>query len=1511
MSNPAAPPPAFVYAGPESSVGDATGLIEAHEEFAEILDRCAVAYREVTGANLRGRLAFPDPEWPTDIAQPVLVSLQLALTAVLDVVKIRPGVVHGHGVGELAALVTAGAMDLEDAVRLAAYRGRLMQEYGEPAGLLEVRVDAAGADNLLAHLPGLELAAVVADELRIVAGPLEVAESAERWCESVGTSFRRLPGTRAFHTSLVEPALAELEPTLAAIRFRPTLLPVVSGVDGSVREPGWLPDADYLRDQSRLPVRFDLALNALLGSGAETVFEVGPGGVRADIAGHDEAGTIITQRHERGRLRPRWHGEGNLYYAGAPLDAPADQSVSETSPRNATVTPTATGTTLHTDEPVTVRLDPPVDATPAPVRYELIDRHRALMAEQSRILATLTAATDTREAPFAVSLWLTGGCAEPFPRVRDLVAFADEYGLRAVWLPDPAAPLAASMAPATSTVLLNGLYDGGKAARTVAEWSIVAAASGGRTAIGFPSRDGHDVYPGVAQIRRLWKSPPPMFAVLDGETESLRRAAKLGLDVLADLRGRDVVDLARDLALYRRAREENGHDRDGGRVVVIAPPPSSVPEASALLTDLRAAGAHEFACVVDLELDLGLEPLVVAEAVLAPKTAPLAVAPAPEPPAALALPPAEPPVVPAAEPEPEPAPEVVAAPEPEPEPAPEPEPEPEEEPEEEPGPEPVSAPLSPAQRALWHTRSDQPGRSRAVQFDGPLTVSALAKAVQTVVDRHDTLRSVFTEVDGVPVQTVWPKTSVELPVIELGGYHEGTAVRHALSTANSTDPGDGPAVAFQLLRFSYTRHVLLCAFHPLATDPWSYPVLAREVSEVYRAALADEDAGLPPLSIGYADYSAERAEVPTDPASLAYWTQRFADPVPPLDLPTDRTRPENPSTAAASVTVEVSAQLTERIRALSAEAMVAVPTTLLTAFAAMLYQHSGRTDVVVGADIPGRDERSEPLFGPFSRVIPMRLDLTGDPSFRELVDRVQETTGSAYSHSSVPLDELTEAVTAKGGTPPEAVIEFDGGVFDPALPGVRTTVLDAPADPLAGDLRLRVWQRDGLRWWLDYRTDVFGEEVATAYLTSLLELLHLAVEEPDAPLSTILGLGRRPAPALLGPLMPPSTDSLHRLFELQVAATPQSEAIVAGEVRWTYRRLQERAAELAEFLQSHGIVAGDLVGVCLPRTPDLIAAQLAALRLGAAFLPLDPGQPEERLRYMVAESWARLVLSTRELSSVQAGESIVYVEDAVAGISALPEVAVDPEQTAYVVYSNQPGEPSRPVAVPHRAVVNTVRWGMTTLGLASGDNVSHQLGLDMDVNLAEIYPALIAGATVHMAPEGLGNDPVEVTLWWTEHNITVACLPTRLAEKVFARPLPDGNRLRFLLVGGGRVRRRPAISFPTVFSMYGVPENAIVTIVSILAQDGEDSPDIGLTVDNNRLYIVDRHGGPARPGVPGELWIGGAGIARGYPGDADATRERFIPDPEVPGGLLFRTGDQVRLRGDGDLEFCGRVPARS
>lgn len=1494
MSQPPAPPPAFVYAGPESSVGDAAALIETHEEFAEILERCAAAYREVTGANLRGRLAFPDPEWPTDIAQPVLVALQLAMTAVLDALKIRPGHVHGHGVGELSALVTAGAMDLEDAVRLAAYRGRLMQEYGEPAGLLEVRVDGAGADNLMAHLPGLELAAVVAADVRVLAGPVEVADAAERWCADAGTVFRRLPGTRAFHTSLVEPALEALEPTLSSIRFRPTLLPVVSGVDGSVREPGWLPDADYLRDQSRLPVRFDLALAALLDSGAETVVEVGPGGVRTSVEDGDEAGTIVTQRHERGRLPSRWHGEGNLYYAGAPLGGPADPTTPETPPRNATVT-TATGTPIHTDEPATVRLDPPDDGTQVPVRYELIDRHRALMAEQTRILATVAAAADTREAPVGVSLWLAGTYAELYPRVLELTRFADGHGLRSVWLPAPAAPLAAALASATSTVGLNGLYDGGKAARAVAEWSVVASASGGRTAIGFPSRDGHDLYPGVAQIRRLWKSPPPMYAILDGDAEGLRRAAKLGLDVLADLRTRTAVDLARDLALYRRSREENGHDRDGGRVVVIVAPPADVEEASALLTDLRAAGAHEVALVVELDLDLTMETHVVAEAVLAPETAPLQeAAPAPAPPVVV--------------PEPEPVPEPVAQPEPEPAPTPTPEPEAEvEEPEEEPEPEPepVSAPLSPAQRAIWPTLTDQPGRSRAVQFDGPLTVSALAKAVQTVVDRHDTLRAVFAEVDGVPSQTVSPSVSVELPVVDLAGYHEGKAVRHAMATANTT--ADSPAASFQLLRFSYTRHVLLCSFHPLATDAWSYPVLAREISEVYRAALADEEPDLPEPAIGYAEFAAEQAETATDPASLAYWAQRFADPAAPLDLPTDRVRPESPSTAAGSVTTEVPAHLAERIRAMSADALVAVPTTLLAAFAAMLFEHGGRSDVVVGADIPGRDERSEPLFGPFSRVLPMRLDLGGDPSFRELIGRVQETTASAYSHSAVPLDEVTEAVTAKGGVPPEAVIEFDGGIFDPALPGVRTTVLDSPADPLSGDLRLRVWQRDGLRWWLDYRTDVFGEQVAYAFLDSLLELLTLAAEDPDAPLSTVLGLGHRLTPVLTGPVMPPSTDSLHRLFELQVAATPSAEALVCGDVRWTYRQLQERAAELAEFLQSHGIVAGDLVAVCLPRSPDLIAAQLGALRLGASFLPLDPSQPEETLRAMVADSWARLVLSTHELA-IDAAESTVYVEDAQAGISALPEVAVDPEQTAYVVFSGRPGDDRRAVAVPHRAVVNTVRWGMTTLGLASGDNVSHGLGLDLDVNLAEIYPALIAGATVHMVPEDLGDDPVELTLWWTENHITVACLPMRLAEKVFARPLPDGNRLRFLLIGGGRVRRRPAISFPTVFNMYGVAENAIVTMVSILAQEGEDSPDIGLPVDNNRLYIVDRHGGPARHGVPGELWIGGAGIAREYPGDPEATRHAFVPDPDVPGGLLFRTGDQVRLHGDGDLQFCGKVP---
>ncbi|GLZ75482.1 hypothetical protein Afil01_02890 [Actinorhabdospora filicis] len=1725
-------PVAFVYAGPESSVGDAAELA-LDPAFAAVLDECAGAYREVTGANLRGRLAYPDPDWPADIAQPVLVSLQLAMTAALAAHGVTPGHVFGHGTGELTALVAAGALDAREAVRLVSLRARLMQEYGAPAGAVEVRATAAEAEALCARVPGIETAAVDGPDRRVLAGPEDAVAALIALCEGTGVRTRRQQVTRAFHTSLADPVLRELEEELAGMRFRPTRLPVTSGVDGRTRPPGWLPDAAHLRDQARLPVRFDLALGALLGSGCRTLVQVGPEGVRANAGGEASSGAaLLTGEVETGRVGARWHAAGNLYYAGVSIAPPPEPPPT---PRTPTVTTTA---------PPPTRI-----IAPDPV----VGRHRARAAEQERILRVLAAA-----GALDVSLSLPDA---GYPRVLEIARFAEAHGLRALWLPGPVP--AAAIAGQTRRLLLR--LD----AATAAERAVVDDASEGRA--------GYALHTPFTHPDERWRGRADAIAANAGEAAE---AARLGLDAIVDAAGpaaayravrhdgrvavRVPLDAAADPARLAEAREagadevivvlgaeapewgefgeahrgeihggapgavegeaagaamasaaerevgpeveadsvsapvgehshfdggEHGAEHaaeheevaiEGGFWAATGGPleaagtryprtpggdasapgtdplsragrgpadtahgPTATdigaratggesetePEAdSASVTARTGAGASEHgptaasASGVDTHADelahgemgasLGQDgidgidgidgktepdsdsvrtpaapvtpaqastpapPLstsaqaradadrlgdgdpaegreaepdsvsgqatpapgvtpsraapradratepdsVSGRATPTPGTAPGQAAPranqATEPDSdsasvsglASASPTSDPTAAPnapntpaapttsAATAEPAKAARSTAA---EPTPASEGETEPDSESDSASGsanltsaptsdptpsqaPDPVHAPLSPAQTLLWPHRSDG-NLVRAVQFDGPLTVSALTAALRAVVARHEPLRTMYSDITGRPLQIVLPQVDLDVPVTDLTGYHEDTAVRHALATASSAslDQAAGKAVSFQLLRFSYTRHVLICAFHPLTVDPWSYQVLAAELAELYRAALDGEAAPLP-AAVPYSSLPAPEVSAGTG----AYWAERFAVAPEPLDLPSDRVRPEAPGPGAGSVNLEVPSALAERVRALAADAGVTVPTVVLTAFAAALHGLSGREDVVVGAEVPGAGA----LVGPLSRLLPIRLDMSGDPAFTLLLASARDATAAARGHAAgVPH------VPALAAT-----VEFDGGILEPALTGVRTTVLDFPPDPLRTDLRLRVWQRDGLRWRLDYRDDVFGEEVAQNVLGAVLDVLVAAVATPSAPLTEILGLGEPLTPAVTGPAMPPSTDSVHELFELQAAATPDAVAVVCGETTWTYRELRERAGTLARLLHRHGTGAGDLVAVLIPRRPDLIAAQLAVLRLGAVFLPLDPARPLDELTGTARG--ARMVLASRNAPDL--GVAVVHVEDDPGETGEPPAPPADPERAAYHVRTQVPG---RTVAVSHRALVNMVRWGMTTLGLASGDAVAHMLDLDLDVNLAEIYPALLAGAAVHMVPEELRDDELELTAWWTLKRITVACLPAPLADRVFARPLPDGNRLRFLLVGGRKVRRRPPISFPTVFSLYGVPENAIVAALAILAQEGEDAPDIGLPVDNNRLYIVDRHGGPARPGTPGELWIGGAGVASGYPGDPEATAAAFRPGPD--GTTLFRTGDQVRLRGDGALEYCGPVPA--
>ncbi|MFI0796844.1 amino acid adenylation domain-containing protein [Micromonospora rubida] len=842
-----------------------------------------------------------------------------------------------------------------------------------------------------------------------------------------------------------------------------------------------------------------------------------------------------------------------------------------------------------------------------------------------------------------------------------------------------------------------------------------------------------------------------------------------------------------------------------------------------------------------------------------------------------------------------------------------------------------TAPLSSAQRRLWLVERLHPGTPAyhegvAVRLRGPLDHAALRGALRDVVDRHAPLRTSYAEVDGEPRQVVHAWVPVECPVRDHAGEAEDAAVRAALAAGSRrvSDLARGPVFAFTLLRFSATHHVLVLTFHHLATDGGSYAVLTREVSACYRARAAGAAPDLPPLPVTYPELAAAGTGEPDD-EDLAYWRGRLDPPPPTLVIPSDLTRPALPSAAGESVFRELPAELAERVRRFGRDERITPFTVLLSAFGVLLFRFTGQADLVIGTGTGGRDERTADLIGFFVRTLPLRLDLTGDPTFRELLARVRVTAADGYEHDRVPFDALVRAVAPnrEAGRHPlfDVVVEYESGpgafAFD--LPGVTAEPLPVGLDKAPVDLMVYLSHGGTLRCHVEYRTEVLDRATVDRLLDHLHRLLDVLTREPGLPLSRLADRLDDPVARPVGPQPEPAADRLHDLFLRQSARTPDAVAVVSGERRWTYRELRDRARELARRIAAHGAGPDDPVAVLLPRRPELVAAQLAVLMAGAAFLPLDPDLPAARLRDLLADSGARLLLTAADVPD-PTGPS-ADVPDPVGVVRVLVDGPAEPDlpdpvdtagpgHLAWCVYtSGSTGRP-RAVGVPHRAAVDIVDWHTRALALTGADTVAHALGLGFDANLAEIHPALAAGATLHLVPSRVRADPARLVAEWHRAGVTVAFLPAPLAELLLALPTPPAPTVRTLVVGGSQLRRRPPAGYPAaVLNAYGPTEAAVVTTAGPVPADGPGPIDIGRPVDHRRLYVLDRRGGPVPPGAAGELHVGGTGLARGYLGRPAATAAAFLPDPfaATPGGRMYRTGDLVRLRGDGAVEFLGRV----
>jgi len=854
-------------------------------------------------------------------------------------------------------------------------------------------------------------------------------------------------------------------------------------------------------------------------------------------------------------------------------------------------------------------------------------------------------------------------------------------------------------------------------------------------------------------------------------------------------------------------------------------------------------------------------------------------------------------------------------------------------------------PLSFAQQRLWfldQLEPDSPAYNlpAAIRLQGNLDSAALERSFNETVSRHESLRTTFLVVEGEPVQFIAPHSELKLAYVDLSATEEREREARLRATAEAQGPFDlsrGPLIRATLLRLSELEHVLLFTMHHIVSDGWSLGILRREVAALYEAYAQGRPAALPELSIQYADFAVWQREWLQGAVleeQLSYWRGQLGGGSPVLELPLDRARPAVQSLRGARQSLLLSETLTRALEALSRREGVTLFMTLLAGFQTLLYRYSGQEDIAVGTPIANRNRaETEELIGFFVNTLVLRCDLSGNPSVRELLQRVREVALGGYAHQDVPFEKLVEELQPERNLSHSPLFQVMFGLQNAAagaleLEGLSLSPLEIESGVTKFDLVLNLQETEqGLQGSLEYSTDLFDVGSVEQLLSHYQKLLAGMVADPEARLLDLPLLTAAEREQLLvewnetGTAFPGEA-TLPELFEEQAAARPAAAALSYEAEQLSYGELNERANQVAHYLRRQGVGAEVVVGILMARSLALVSAVLGVLKAGGAYLPLDPSYPPERLAYMMAETGAAVVLTQAELvSRVPPGAAPVICLERdwrlLADESrANPGAAVSAENLAYIMYtSGSTGEP-KGVSVSHQAVVRLVKeTGYAQFG---AEEVFLQYApLSFDASTFELWGSLLNGGQLVLMPAGVAS-LAELGAVVRRRQVTTLWLTAGLFQQMVEERLSDLQGVRQLLAGGDvlpvaqvekLLRELPAGG--RLINGYGPTENTTFSCCHQLTAKSQwqGSVPIGRPIANTEVYVVDSHWQPVPRGVAGELLIGGAGLARGYWQRPELTAERFIPHPfsQEPGARLYRSGDRVRYLAGGEIEFLGRL----
>jgi len=867
----------------------------------------------------------------------------------------------------------------------------------------------------------------------------------------------------------------------------------------------------------------------------------------------------------------------------------------------------------------------------------------------------------------------------------------------------------------------------------------------------------------------------------------------------------------------------------------------------------------------------------------------------------------------------------------------------------------LGTPASFAQRRLWFLDQLEPGTAaynlpRAFRVIGPLNLKILKRALDTVVRRHASLRTVFDSVHGEPRQVVLPDSSLDLPLVDLtripGIDPETEALRIVSEEGRKPfDLSEGPLLRSLVIRLGPESHIVVLVMHHIITDGWSISILFREVTSCYAEFARGKEPDLPDLPIQYAEYAQWQHEWMKGEAltrQTEHWKNKLAGAQSLIDLPLDHPRPTIAGWHGATEEISLDGVFLAKLKALAQAEGATSFMVAMAAFQALLWRYTNQESILVGTPVAARSEvEFENMVGLFVNTLVFRSDFSKSLTFRELIRQVRAFALDAYTHQDVPFEKLVEALVPQRSldTHPlfQVMFTFQNipkQVFE--IPGLSIKEIAFEAGIAKFDLSAEVWEDREFHCQFEYRTDLFEQSTMRRMLGHFQTLLHAAFDNPDLRLAELPMMNAQERAQVLVEWNRTSADysrdlTIHGAFEQQVNRTPEATALLSEGNRWTYRHVDDDSNHLAHLLIKKGIGAGCLVGILLDRSVEMVVALLAVLKTGAAYVPLDRGYPAERIKLMLTDAAVSGVITVSALKDrlpTDARNVIELDNDLDNNLdnndelkressTALPD-SVSSEQTAYVIYTSGSTGGPKGVEGTHRASMNRFTWMWRTYPFASGEVCCQKTNLTFVDSIWEIFGPLLAGIPSVIIPQEAVLDPELLLRVLARERVTrIVLVPSQLRALLDHAPnlqqrVPE---LKLWSCSGevlpGDLARRFRAAFPgaKMLNIYGASEVAADATCHEVAERDSASVPIGKPISNTQVYLVDEGLNAVPIGIRGEIYIGGEGLARGYRNQPELTAERFVRNwMELPqSARLYRTGDLGRWRGDGEIEYLGRV----